>query len=412
MIITSLLDNDFYKFSMMQFVLHKFPNTIVKYKFKCRNNVDLTSYRDEIKSEINDLCDLKFSSTELGYLFSIEYLTTDFIDFLEDFKLKRKHIKIYAVNEELYIEITGPWLRTILFEVPILKIVHEVYSRNNFDVNKYYDIGRKKLDEKIKLLKYYVEDIPKETYQGTLHTNESFIKIFKDKKFNLDNTFQFSDFGTRRCFTGEWHREVVQYLIDNLEPHVFTGTSNVMLARELNIPVIGTMAHELIQAGQAFTKIEESQIFMLQKWAEEYRGHLSIALTDTLGKNKFFKDFDYYLAKLYDGVRHDSGDPFVWCMNVIQHYDKLDIDPKTKKVVFSDGLDIPKAIKLAETFEEEINISFGIGTNLTNDVGITPLQNVIKMVECNGYSVAKISDNPSKTMCEDQNYLLYLESVI
>ncbi|NQV00446.1 MAG: nicotinate phosphoribosyltransferase, partial [Parcubacteria group bacterium] len=170
-------------------------------------------------------------------------------------------------------------------------------------------------------------------------------------------------------------------------------------------------AHEFLQAAQALVRVQDSQKFAFQQWAEEYRGKLGIALSDVVGMDAFLKDFDLYFCKLYDGARHDSGDPIVWCEKLIRHYENNGIDPKTKTAVFSDGLTFPKALALAKEFEGRIKTSFGIGTNLTNDMGITPLQIVIKMVECNGQPVAKISDSQGKEMCKDKAYLTHLKGV-
>jgi nicotinate phosphoribosyltransferase len=186
----------------------------------------------------------------------------------------------------------------------------------------------------------------------------------------------------------------------------------VYFAEECDIKAIGTMAHEWIQAGQALTNIRNSQKFMLQKWADEYRGELGIALSDTLGLDIFLQDFDSYFAKLFDGVRHDSGDPIAMGEKVITHYEKLKIDPKTKTIVFSDSLTIPKAIEIYKHFKGRIKVSFGIGTNLTNDLVRKPLNIVIKMTHCNGQPVAKISDNEGKGMCEDENYLKMLKDIL
>jgi nicotinate phosphoribosyltransferase len=185
----------------------------------------------------------------------------------------------------------------------------------------------------------------------------------------------------------------------------------MMLAKKYDLTPIGTMAHEFLMAGQAFVRISESQKYMLEAWVKEYRGDLGIALTDTIGIDAFLRDFDSYFAKLYDGVRQDSGDPFDFGEKVIKHYQKMRIDPRTKRAVFTDGLDIPTALSLHEKFGSRIDTSFGIGTNLTNDLGPAPINIVVKMVECNGQPVAKISDSPGKQMCEDEEYVNYLKKV-
>lgn len=385
-----LTDTDLYKFTMAQMVLHQFPAAWTKFRFKCRNDdIDLLPFRAEIEREISHLCTLRFTSRELAYLAGIRFIKKDFVEFLRLFQFNPEYIKVGERNGKLDIVFEGPWLHTIMLEVPVLKIVHEVYSRNVHDVND-LDEGRKLLREKIMMFNGYISSM--------------------NLSLSPSQVFPITDFGARRAFTGMWHEEVVKDLFEN---NVIMGTSNVMLAMLYDIPVFGTMAHEAIQAGQALgPRLVDSQKFMLQKWVDEYRGDLGIALTDTLGVDKFLVDFDRYFAKLYDGVRHDSGDPFEWCEKVIRHYKMFKIDPRTKTAVFSDGLDLEVAAKINNAFFPRIKTSFGIGTNLTNDVGYPALQNVIKMVECDGQPVAKVSDTPSKSMCEDSEFQGYLTSVI
>lgn len=389
-VVQMLTDTDLYKFTMAQMVLHQFPAAWTKFRFKCRNeNVDLIPFREEIEKEIDHLCTLRFTDKELAYMSGIRFIKRDFIEFLRLFQFNRQYIKISERDGKLDIVFEGPWLHVIMLEVPVLKLVHEIYSRNIHDVNDLEE-GRKRLREKVMMFNGYINAM--------------------NLSIPPNQVFPITDFGARRAFTGVWHEEVVNTLYEN---KVIMGTSNVMLAMLYGMPVYGTMAHEAIQAGQALgPRLVDSQRFMLQKWVEEYRGDLGIALTDTLGIDKFLVDFDLYFAKLYDGVRHDSGDPIEWGEKMIAHYRKLKIEPRTKTAVFSDGLDIEVAAKINNCFFPRIKTSFGIGTNLTNDVGYPALQNVIKMVECEGQPVAKISDNPSKSMCEDPEFQTYLTSVV
>ena len=259
--------------------------------------------------------------------------------------------------------------------------MNEVYFRQ-FGSDELYIEGRKRLAEKIAML----------------------------KEFNNPD-FKFSDFGTRRRFSRDWHEEVVKELKSAL-PENFTGTSNVLFAMKYDLTPIGTMAHEYLQACQALgPRLRDSQKYALENWVQEYRGDLGIALTDVVGTDAFLRDFDLYFCKLFDGVRHDSGDAKEWAQKFIDHYKKMKIDPKTKSLVFSDGLDVPKAIDIYKTFEGQAKMFFGIGTNLTNDMGVKALNIVIKMTECNGSPVAKISDSPGKTMCKNEQYLTYLKQV-
>jgi nicotinate phosphoribosyltransferase len=175
---------------------------------------------------------------------------------------------------------------------------------------------------------------------------------------------------------------------------------------------LGTMAHEYLQACQALgPRLRDSQTFGFEMWAREYRGDLGIALSDVYGIDAFLRDFDLYFCKLFDGARHDSGDPFDWGERLLQHYEHNRVDPHTKTLIFSDSLNVPLAIRLYQRFKDRTRVAFGIGTNLTNDLGFMPLQIVIKMVRCNGQPVAKLSDAPHKTMCDDPAYLAYLRQV-
>jgi nicotinate phosphoribosyltransferase len=172
------------------------------------------------------------------------------------------------------------------------------------------------------------------------------------------------------------------------------------------------MAHEYMQACQAVgPRLRDSQVFAFNTWAREYRGDLGIALSDVCGMDAFLRDFDLFFCKLFDGVRHDSGDPFEWGEKMIAHYQKMRIDPRSKVMVFSDSLSAPLAIRLFEYFKGRSQTAFGVGTNLTNDLGYDALQIVIKMTRCNGQPVAKISDEPSKAMDYDPSYVAYLREV-
>jgi nicotinate phosphoribosyltransferase len=387
MIITSLLDTDLYKFTMMQAVLHQFPGAQVEYRFKCRNpGVDLAAHVAEVQEEIRSLCQLRFQPAELDWLKSLRFIKSDFIDFLGLFRLNEKYIRVEAGPQgELNLSIQGPWLHTILFEIPVLAIINEVYFRNTQPVPNTPE-GRVRLDHKL----------------GQLQTEElSSLKI--------------ADYGTRRRFSKSWHEEVLRVSMSRLgtgPSGQFAGTSNALFAMKLGLTPLGTMAHEYLQACQALgPRLRDSQIYALETWAREYRGDLGIALSDVYGIDAFLRDFDMYFCKLFDGARHDSGDPFTWGERMIEHYQRNRVDPRTKILIFSDGLTVPRTIELFQQFRGRCQLAFGIGTNLTNDLGYEPLQIVIKMVRCNGQPVAKISDTPSKNMCDDENYLTYLRQV-
>ena len=391
MIITSLLDTDLYKFTMMQVVLHQFPGAQVEYRFKCRNAgaagvFPLAPMASEIREEIKALCSLRFQDAELAYLRSMRFVKSDFVDFLGLFRLNEKYVQISALpSGEIDVTIRGPWLHTILFEIPVLAIINEVYFRHTQKLPDFVQ-GRQRLDAKIGQLK-----------EGDLEA----LKI--------------ADYGTRRRYSVAWHEEVLRTLNARLgsgPQGQLAGTSNVLFAMKLGLTPLGTMAHEYLQACQALgPRLRDSQIFGFESWAKEYRGDLGIALSDVYGMDAFLRDFDMYFCKLFDGARHDSGDPFSWGERLIDHYKNKRVDPLTKTLIFSDSLTVPKTIELYRQFSGRCQLAFGIGTNLTNDLGCEPLQIVIKMTRCNGQPVAKLSDTPSKNMCEDEKYLAYLRQV-
>jgi len=383
-IINSLLDQDFYKFTMGQVIFNSFPNTICRFKFKNRTkDYSLTKFLGAIKEEIEHLCTLTFTNDEIDYLKNIPFFNMGYIEFLRLLRLNRDFINIEIIDNELVIQTYGPWLHTSPFEIYVLSIIQELYTRYTIPDPKnsnHYKLAYQRLDEKLTLIE------------------------------NTD--IKFADFGTRRRFNYYVHSNIIQELTYRKNKN-FIGTSNVHFAYKYGIKPIGTMAHEYIMAGMGLKdcQLVNCQKYMLQKWVDTYRGDLGIALSDTVGFDAFLRDFDKYFAKLYDGCRHDSGDPSIWCNKLISHYEKMGINPNTKSAVFSDGLDFQTMLMLQESFGNRINVSFGIGTNLTNDVGIPPLQLVMKMTECNGKPVAKVSDSKGKGMCEDPAYLSYLKKV-
>ncbi|MDO4591214.1 MAG: nicotinate phosphoribosyltransferase [Comamonadaceae bacterium] len=388
-IVRSLLDTDLYKFTMWQAMLHRHPQTHAEYRFACRNATayPLAELEAEVNAELDQLCNLRFAKEELDYLSSLRYIKSDFVDFLRLFQFQRDFVHVQATAEGgLSIEAHGPQVHVMGFEIHVLAIVNELYFRRLQTPDTLAE-GRSRLQAKIERLRA-VRDEPV-----------------------LAHPFELSDFGLRRRFSEPWHREVVTTLTREV-PQWFKGTSSMLLAKELNISPIGTMAHEYMQSFQSQgVRLRDFQKAALEDWVQEYRGDLGIALTDTVGMRAFLEDFDLYFAKLFDGLRHDSGDPFDWGDQAIAHYRRLRINPHTKRLVFSDGLNLEKALELWRYFAPHIQLGFGIGTNLTNDVGLTPLNIVMKLVRANGQPVAKISDTPGKTMCDDETYLAYLRQV-
>ena len=391
-IIHSLLDTDLYKFTMLQVVLHKFPQTHSVYHFRCRN-LDQTVYPlaeilDDLNEQLDYLCQLSFKEDELQYLRGLRFIKSDFVDYLELFQLKRRFIKASIdAQGRLDIWVEGPMVQAMMFEIYVLSIVNELYFSRIRSLEVLAE-GERRLQEKVGLLKHYVQ-----------------------QQHPHDPPFLVSDFGTRRRYSFSWQKHVVEEF-HQAAPQIFRGTSNVLLAKELNITPIGTMAHEFLQAFQALdVRLRNFQKAALETWVQEYRGDLGIALTDVVGMDAFLEDFDLYFAKLFDGLRHDSGDPYVWGDKAYAHYRKLKIDSRNKMLTFSDGLNLTKAWDLHQYFKDRFQVSFGIGTNLTNDMGQQALNIVLKLVECNGQSVAKISDSPGKTMTDNDTFLAYLRQV-
>jgi nicotinate phosphoribosyltransferase len=346
--------------------------------------VDLAPHADDIRAAIADLCKLRFREEELAYLRGLRFMKSDFVDFLGLFQFNEKYIEVKRVAEPpgLEISIRGPWLHTILYEIPVLAIVSEVYFRRTQP--------RPDLAEGRRRLKAKIDQV---------------------RALEPGFTFRVSDYGTRRRFSRAWHDEVIGAFKREI-PDRFAGTSNVWLARKHAVTPLGTMAHEYMQACQALgPRLRDSQIFAFDVWAKEYRGDLGIAISDTYGTDAFLRDFDMYFCKLFDGARHDSADPFDWGERMIEHYRKNRVDPRTKTLIFSDQLTVPVAIEIARRFQGRALTSFGIGTNLTNDLGYEPINIVIKMTECNGQPVAKVSDAPGKTVSKDPGYLAYLRQV-
>jgi len=374
---------------MMQAVLHQHPGAMVEYIFKCRTDgIDFRAYVNQIIGEINKMCrELHFEKEELEYLGDLRFIKKDTIQFLKLFKFDYNYLHITADQKgRLHIRINGPWLHTILFEVPILSIVSEIYSR---DMSTDFDEANRRTLKKIDLIKQC------------------------NKEHGL--SLLVSEFGGRRRHSVEAQSNLLKLFIDYCSAsdlgYGLVGTSNVMFAKKFGIKAIGTMAHEWLQAHQALYRVTDSQFMALENWAKEYRGDLGIALSDVISLKHFLYDFDLYFSKLFDGTRQDSGDPFEYGYALIKHYEKMGIDPMTKTIVFSDGLTIEKAIEILTRFHNDINCSFGIGTHLTNDFGFKALQLVLKMTKCNNQPVAKLSDTPGKSMCTDESYKNYVRQV-
>ena len=382
-IITNLTDTDFYKFTMLKAMWHRHPDLNGTYVFKCRNkDVKFTpDMLEEINAQLDHFCTLTFTEEELTYLNTIPFLAGNFVEFLRLWRPIRKYVNCWLDKGNLNIEVNGPLFAVMQFEIYILEIVNEVYFRMKYNYLDLLFSAKEKLAQKLADL--------------------------QEGKYN----FKFAEFGTRRRLSREWQEYVVQELLDTGK---CVGTSNVYLAMKNNCKPIGTYAHEYVQMFQGVpgVTLAHTNKLALQEWFDEYQGDNGTALTDTLGTDLFLKDFNKLQAMCYTGVRHDSGDPFDWGEKMIAHYENLGIDPKSKTLLFSDSLDFDRAEEIYQYFKDKTNVSFGIGTYLTNDTDVPALNIVIKLQYVNGHPVAKISDTPGKAMCKDNEYLEYLKGAI
>ena len=381
-IIVSLLDTDLYKFNMDQVIFHKHTDLCGQYYFKCRNQdiVFTPEIVEEINDQIDHLCTLRFTKPELNYLRSIRFIKNDYVEFLRIWRPIRDYVSVrLAPGGELQVVVDGPLFSAMQFEIYLLEIINEVYFRMSYDYDELVASAKERLDAKIKALN-----------DGTY-------------------TFKFAEFGCRRRLSREWQDEVVRRFTAETDKCV--GTSNVYLAMKYNLTPIGTYAHEYVQMYQGIDKIPLAYTnhYAMRDWYDEYQGDNGTALTDTITTDLFLMDFNRSMVNNYSGVRHDSGDPYKWGEKIIAHYQSYGVDPRTKQLLFSDSLDFDRAQELYNYFKDRTRVSFGIGTFCSNDTDKTPLNIVIKLQYVNGRPVAKLSDNPEKSMCRDEDYLDYLE---
>lgn len=368
MIIKSMLDDDLYKFTMQQAVLELYPDAIATYTFTNRGTQRFNGlggafqageFLNALRAEIEEMAKLSALPEEINAL-SQSFFKPWYKYFLASYRYNPAEVVASLTpDNNLNVMVKGRWWSTILWEVKLLAIISELY--------------------------FQMADT-----KWNMDGQES--KIFEKASTLTDCLY--ADFGTRRRRSFEAQRTVVEGLAGRSG---FVGTSNVYLAQKYNARAIGTMAHEWIMAHSVLQGLRNANRFALDAWTKVYRGSLGIALTDTYGTDAFLKDFDVYLAKLFDGVRHDSGDPFNFIDKVVQHYGTLGIDPATKTIVFSDSLNAELACRIAAACKGKIRCSFGIGTNFTNDFQGSPALNmVIKMQSINNAQVVKLSDDPSK----------------
>jgi nicotinate phosphoribosyltransferase len=352
----SLLDNDFYKFTMQQAVMHLFPDARVRYKFINRSRHSFPAgFSHALRDAVDSMAELQLTREEKRFLkITCPYLDDVYLDFLEGYRYRPDEIAIKQNNDQLELQIEGPWFRTILWEVPIMALICELY--------------------------YNLKDSERISNQAVIECTRDKIERYRALGVTV------AEFGTRRRYSYDVHRLVLQAL-KQYGTGAFIGSSNVHMAMLHQTRPIGTHAHEWFMFHAARYGFQMANVKALDNWVKIYRGDLGIALSDTYTTEVFFRQFDKMFSKLFDGVRHDSGDPLLFADNVIDHYLKLGIDPKTKSIIFSDALNYEKVSRIADHCKDKIGISFGIGTNLTNDAGVAPMNIVIKM------SAAKVDND-------------------
>ena len=367
--IESILDNDFYKFTMQQCVVKLFPKAKAKYIFINRGHHKFKKGFDkELEKAVANMKDVKLKTDEKQWLAeNCPYLDPVYLDFLQGYRYDPSEVTISQTNGDLSIQIEGYWYRTILWEVPLLSLVSELY----------YQFNQLKPEEDSIIIK------------KTRYKMDGFSEL----------NVKIAEFGTRRRFSFHIQDVVVQTMMNY--SNTFVGTSNVYLAYRYNTKPIGTHAHEWFMFHAAKYGFKMANSMALENWVNVYRGDLGIALSDTFTTDEFYEIFDKKFAKLFDGVRQDSGDPVEFAKKTIAHYKNLGIDPLSKTIIFSNSLDFEKVKRIAEYCNGKIGMSFGIGTNLTNDAGQEPMNIVIKMSEALPENepwtpVIKLSDDEGK----------------
>lgn len=372
----SLLDNDFYKFTMQQGVVKLFPKAKARYSFINRGKHRFPAgFAEALRASIDAMEGLALTKEEKLWLAqTCPYLDPVYLDFLQGYRYDPSEVRIEQKGEDVNVFIEGNWYRTILWEVPILCLISE-----NF---------------------YALQNAQRESDEVVTKKTKAKIEAYGEMDVNI------AEFGTRRRHSFAVHDLVVKTL--KQYGRTFVGTSNVHLARVHETKPIGTHAHEWFMFHAAKYGFKMANTLALEHWVDVYRGDLGIALSDTFTTDEFFEIFDKKFSRLFDGVRHDSSDPLLFANKTIVHYKRLGIDPLSKTIIFSDALNYEKVAAIAAHCKGQIGISFGIGTNFTNDVGLKPMNIVIKMTEAlpEGESwtpVVKLSDERAKYTGDEES---------
>ena len=375
---------------MQNAVLKLFPRAKVRYSLIVRSKIDFPDdFAKNLREQIKYMEDLfLFDKEKKFFEEKCNYIDPSYFDFLEGYRYNSSEVGVIQNGGELQVNVEGYWYRTILWEVPLLALISELY---------FVMTG-----EKIK--------------------NENERHEINQKKASLFNysSVKVADFGTRRRYSYAIQKEMVEDLSSRMTKGLFVGTSNVSLAQLYNLTPIGTEAHEWFMFHAANYGFQMANELGLKHWADIYNGDLGTALADTFTTEAFLKAFNKKYSKLYDGVRQDSGDVYEFANKLIDHYKKMGIDPLSKTIVFSDSLTPEKAVEIQKWCNGLIKCSFGIGTNLSNDVGVTPLNMVIKLASAKPTSedewipTIKLSDVSGKhtgdiKMIETCKYLLNIK---
>jgi nicotinate phosphoribosyltransferase len=379
-ILTSILDNDFYKFTMQQGVITLFPYAKARYAFINRGKHSFpTGFANILRKAVDDMVSLQLSKQEKDFLsITCPYLSPVYLDFLEGYRYDPSEVKITQERDQLHVSVEGAWYRTILWEVPLMSLICELY---------YLLTGTDRIGDEAVM-------------ERTRNKIENYLQL----------GVTVAEFGTRRRHSREVHHLVMQALKE-YGAGSFIGSSNVHMAMSYQTKPIGTHAHEWFMFHAARYGFKMANALGLEHWTQVYRGDLGIALSDTYTTDVFFRQFDKMFSKLFDGVRHDSGDPLLFADKVIAHYQQMGIAPATKTIIFSDALNYDKVARIAAHCRNRIGMSFGIGTSLTNDAGPAAMNIVIKMTaacpEGEGWTpVVKLSDEHGKYTGDEQTIAL------
>jgi nicotinate phosphoribosyltransferase len=388
-IVRSLIDTDFYKLLMCQSVFRNKPDTRVTFSLINRSaHVPLAKLIDEgeLREQLDHIRSLSLSRGESTWLRGNTFygkrqmFRPDFMEWFEQLRLPPYHLE--RRNDQYELTFEGSWPEVMLWEIPALAVLMELRGRavlntmGKFELQVLYARAMTRVWEKIETLRQ-IEDL------------------------------SIADFGTRRRHSYLWQDWCVQAMQEGLET-AFTGTSNCKIAMNRELEAIGTNAHELPMVYAALADdddaLAQAPYDVLSDWHDEHDGNLRIILPDTFGTKEFLKNAPDWLAG-WTGIRVDSGDPARAAEAAIDWWRERGEDPRTKRIIFSDGLDVEKIRSLHGMFSDRVNVSFGWGTLLTNDFrqlvpddSLAPFSLVCKAVRANGRPTVKLSDNPNKAM--------------